>query len=195
MAIELRDFSWDRMIEAVQAVRERALRATAALERAGIPYAMAGGNAVAAWVARVDRAAVRNTQDVDILVRRADFDAVKLALERAGFVHASVMDVTCFIDGPDGSPRDAVHLLFAGEKVRESYPLPTADVTERERAEDYHVVGLEALVRMKLNSFRDKDRMHLRDLADLGLVDATWLERLVPEHAARLKQLLDDPDG
>jgi len=195
VAIELRDFSWDRMIEAVQAVRERALRATAALERAGIPYAMAGGNAVAAWVARVDRAAVRNTQDVDILVRRADFDAVKLALERAGFVHASVMDVTCFIDGPDGSPRDAVHLLFAGEKVRESYPLPTADVTERERAEDYHVVGLEALVRMKLNSFRDKDRMHLRDLADLGLVDATWLERLVPEHAARLKQLLDDPDG
>jgi len=195
VAIELRDFSWDRMIEAVQAVRERALRATAALERAGIPYAMAGGNAVAAWVARVDRAAVRNTQDVDILVRRADFDAVKAALESAGFVHASVMDVTCFIDGPDGSPRDAVHLLFAGEKVRESYPLPTADVTERERAEDYHVVGLEALVRMKLNSFRDKDRMHLRDLADLGLVDATWLERLVPEHAARLKQLLDDPDG
>jgi hypothetical protein len=195
VAIELRDFSWDRMIEAVQAVRDRALRATAALERAGIPYAMAGGNAVAAWVARVDRAAVRNTQDVDILVRRADFDAVKAALESAGFVHASVMDVTCFIDGPNGSPRDAVHLLFAGEKVRESYPLPTADVTERERAEDYQIVGLEALVRMKLNSFRDKDRMHLRDLADLGLVDATWLERLVPEHAARLKQLLDDPDG
>lgn len=195
MAIKLRDFSWDRMIEAVQAVRERALRATAALERAGIPYAMAGGNAVAAWVARVDRAAVRNTQDVDILVRRADFDAVKLALERAGFVHASVMDVTCFIDGPDGSPRDAVHLLFAGEKVRESYPLPTADVTERERAEDYHVVGLEALVRMKLNSFRRKDQVHLQDMISLGLVDATWLERLVPEHAARLKQLLDDPDG
>lgn len=195
MAIELRDFSWDRMIEAVQAVRERALRATAALERAGIPYAMAGGNAVAAWVARVDRAAVRNTQDVDILVRRADFDAVKAALESAGFVHADVMDVTCFIDGADGSPRAAVHLLFAGEKVRESYPLPTADVTERERAEDYHIVALEALVRMKLNSFRDKDRMHLRDLAELGLVDTTWLERLVPEHAARLKQLLDDPDG
>jgi hypothetical protein len=37
MAVELRDFSWERMIEAVQAVRERALRATAALERAGIP--------------------------------------------------------------------------------------------------------------------------------------------------------------
>jgi hypothetical protein len=156
---------------------------------------MAGGNAVAAWVSRVDRAAVRNTQDVDILVRRSDFDAVKAALESVGFVHATVMDVTCFIDGPNGSPRDAVHLLFAGEKVRESYPLPTADVTEREQADDYHVVALEALVVMKLNSFRRKDQVHLQDLIALGLVDASWLPRCVPEHAARLQQLLDDPDG
>ena len=195
MAVELRNFSWERMIEAVQAVRERALRATAALERAGIPYAVAGGNAVAAWVSRVDRAAVRNTQDVDILVRRSDFEAVKAALEAVGFVHAQVMDVTYFIDGPGGNPRDAVNLLFAGEKVRESYPLPTADVNERERADDYQVVALDALVRMKLNSFRDKDRMHLRDLIDLGLVDASWLPKCIPEHAARLQELLDDPDG
>ena len=195
MAVELREFSWQRMIEAVQAVRDRALRATAALEKAGIPYAMAGGNAVAAWVARVDRAAVRNTQDVDILVRRSDLPAVTVALEEAGFVRATAMDVVCFVDGPGGSPRDAVHLLFAGEKVRESYQLPTADVSECVPADDYAIVTLEALVRMKLNSFRDKDRTHLRDFISLGLIDATWLPRLVPEHAARLQQLIDDPDG
>ena len=195
MAVELGEFSWQRMIEAVQAVRERALRATAALEKAGIPYAMAGGNAVAAWVSRVDRAAVRTTQDVDILVRRSDLEEVTAALEGAGFVRATVMDVVCFIDGERGSPRDAVHLLFAGEKVRESYPVATADVDERVEADDYAIVSLEALVRMKLNSFRDKDRMHLRDLISLGLVDASWLPRLVPDHASRLEQLLDDPDG
>lgn len=195
MAVELREFSWDRMIEAVQAVRDRALRATAALEKAGIPYAMAGGNAVAAWVARVDRAAVRNTQDVDILVRRSDLPGVKAALEGAGFVHATVMDVVCFIDGPNGSPRDAIHLLFAGEKVRASYPLPTSDVTESVTADDYAIVTLEALVRMKLNSFRRKDQTHLLDLLSLGLIDASWLPLLVPEHAARLQQLIDDPEG
>ncbi len=183
------------MIEAVQAVRDRALRATRALENAGIPYAMAGGNAVAAWVARVDRAAVRNTQDVDLLVRRSDLPAITTALEAAGFVRATVMDVVCFIDGPSGSPRDAVHLLFAAEKVRDSYPLPTADVTESVPADDYAVVTLEALVRMKLNSFRRKDQTHLLDMLSLGLVDASWLPRLVPEHAARLQQLIDDPDG
>jgi hypothetical protein len=195
VAVELREFSWQRMIEAVQAVRDRALRATAALEKAGIPYAMAGGNAVAAWVARVDRAAVRNTQDVDILVRRSDLPAIKAALEGAGFVQATVMDVACFVDGPNGSPRDAIHLLFASEKVRESYPLPTADVTECVPADDYAVVTLEALVRMKLNSFRRKDQTHLLDMLSLGLIDASWLPRLVPEHAARLQQLIDDPEG
>ena len=195
MAVELKDFSWDRMIEAVQAVRDRALRATKALENAGIPYAMAGGNAVAAWVARVDRAAVRNTQDVDLLVRRSDLPAITTALEAAGFVRATVMDGICFIDGPSGSPRDAVHLLFAAEKVRDSYPVPTADVTESVPADDYAIVTLEALVRMKLNSFRRKDQTHLLDMLSLGLVDASWLPRLVPEHAARLQQLIDDPDG
>ena len=195
MAAELREFSWQRMIEAVQAVRDRALRATKALEQAGIPYAMAGGNAVAAWVARVDRAAVRNTQDVDILVRRSDLPAITAALEGAGFVRATAMDVVCFIDGPDGSPRDAIHLLFAAEKVRDSYPLPTADVTECVPANDYTIATLDALVRMKLNSFCDKDRTHLRDFLALRLIDASWLPRLVPEHAARLQQLIDDPDG
>lgn len=195
MAVVLQDFSWKRMIEAVEAVRERACRATAALQRAGVPYAVAGGNAVAAWVARVDRAAVRNTQDVDILVRRSDFAAVRSALEAVGFVHNGIMDVECFIDGPQGSPRDAVHLVFAGEKVRATYALPSADVSEAVPAEDYAVLSLAALVRMKLNSFRRKDQVHLLDLLAVGLIDSSWLPQLPPEHAARLQQLIDDPDG
>ena len=94
------EVSWERMIRAVEKVRERLLRATSALETAGIPYAVADGNAVAAWVSRVDEAAVRNTQEVDILVRRADFPAVNAALEAAGFYHAPVLDVETFLDGP-----------------------------------------------------------------------------------------------
>ena len=65
--------SLERMVNAVEKVRQRLLRATAALNAAGVKYAVAGGNAVAAWVSSVDESAVRNTQDVDILVRREDF--------------------------------------------------------------------------------------------------------------------------
>jgi len=179
----------------VEAVRERALRATKALRDAGIPYAVAGGNAVAAWVARVDRAAVRNTQDVDILVRRSDFDSVKMALESVGFEYHRVMDVDCFIDGPQGNPRDAIHLLYADEKVKPNDIAPSANIREVDHADDYDILTLNALVTMKLNSYRRKDQVHLLDLLDIGLIDATWLPSLCPEHANRLQQLIDDPNG
>src|SRR5271167_124119 len=44
----------DRMERAVAKVRERLLRATAALNQAGVPYAVVGGNAVASWVATIN---------------------------------------------------------------------------------------------------------------------------------------------
>lgn len=94
----------ERMASAVEKVRDRLLRATAALEKAGVAYAVAGGNAVAAWVARVDEAAVRNTQDVDILLRRADLAAATDALEAAGFVYRPMAGMDVFLDGPDAKP-------------------------------------------------------------------------------------------
>ena len=105
------------------------------------------------------------------------------------------MDVDCFVDGPNGNPRDAVHLVFAGEKVRSTHPAPSADVSDAVPADSYQVLSLESLVRMKLNSFRDKDRTHLRDMLEVGLIDSTWLPRLQAEHAKRLQQLIDDPEG
>ena len=69
---------WERALMAAEKVKERLRRATKALEAARVPYAVVGGNAVAEWVARIDEDAVRNTRDVDVLVRRADFAAVKI---------------------------------------------------------------------------------------------------------------------
>ncbi len=89
----------DRMVRAVEKVRERLHRAATALEAAGIPYAVVGGNAVAAWVATVDEAAVRNTQDVDLLIRRADLEAVKTTLATAGFTFRHVKGIDMFLDG------------------------------------------------------------------------------------------------
>ena len=195
MSIELKPFSWDRMIEAVEAVRQRALRATKALAQAGIPYAVTGGNAVAAWVARVDRAAVRNTQDVDILIRRTDLPSATLALESVGFYCREILGIVCFLDTPDSHPRDAVHIVFANEKVKPNDVAPTADVDERITAEGYEIVDLIPLVRMKLTSFRRKDQMHLLDMISIGLIDSTWPTKFEPALTDRLQQLLNDPEG
>lgn len=126
-SIALQPVSWQRMAKGIDAVRQRLERAAAALAAHGIDYAVVGGNAVAAWVSRVDESAVRNTRDVDILLRREDETKARQALESAGFVHrrvtslgkAGTMDV--FLEGPDAKIRDAVHVLWAGER-----PVPDA---------------------------------------------------------------------
>src|SRR3974390_3039869 len=118
----------DRMERAVAKVRERLLRATTALNQAGIPYAVVGGNAVASWVATVDEGAVRNTRDIDLLVRRDDFPAITAALETAGFVQSEVMDVVMLRDGAEGKPSEAIHLIFAGEKTRPDHLLAAPEI-------------------------------------------------------------------
>jgi hypothetical protein len=189
------DASWERMIRAVEKVRERLNRATTALQQAGIPYAVAGGNAVAAWVSTIDEAAVRNTQDVDLVLNRADLPTAIKALESSGFVYRHSAGLDMFLDGPKAKARDAVHIVFAGEKVRAEYALPAPLVSESEIQKNRSVLTLDALVRMKLTSFRDKDKTHVRDMIGVGLIDASWCAKLPLELAARLQHLLDTPDG
>src|SRR5690349_1114650 len=99
----------ERMATAVERVRDRLKRATAALEAAGVEYAVVGGNAVAAWVSTIDPAAARNTQDVDILLRRADLDTAERAMAAAEFIRANVSGGNAFLDGPDAGRREALH--------------------------------------------------------------------------------------
>jgi len=183
------------MVDAVEQVRQRLLRAANALSGAGVSYAVAGGNAVAAWVATVDRGAVRNTQDVDVMIRRGDFDAAKAAMERAGFVYCQDAGVDMFLDHAGASARDAVHIIFAGELVRPGEAMPNPDVSESHDVGSFRVLSLEALVRIKLTAFRRKDQVHLTDMVGVGLIDSSWIKRLDPVLGARLQELLDTPDG
>ena len=187
--------SWERMINAVEKVRARLDRAVAALEAAGIPYAVVGGNAVAAWVSRVDESAVRNTRDVDILLRRSDLETAKTALEAAGFVYRHVKSIDLFLDGPGSKAGDAVHIVFAGENVTSNSVTVSPAIDEIDADGPFVVANLEALVRMKLTSYLRKNQVLLLDMIDVGLIDATWPARFQTELGARLQALLDDPDG
>lgn len=196
--IEIRhtgDALWERIERAVEKVKERLTRVTSALNEAHIPYAVVGGNAVQLWVAQVDEAAVRNTRDVDIVLNRKDIDAAKEALIPAGFVFQQVAGVPIFLDGPEGTPREAVRVVFAGEKVRADYLEAAPEVDRFELIKSMRTLAFPEPVRMKLTSHRLKDRVHLQDMISVGLIDETWLERFSPELRARLKELLDNPEG
>lgn len=196
--IEIRyegDALWKRIENAVEIVKERLIRVTGALNEAEVPYAVIGGNAVQHWVAQVDESVVRNTRDVDIILNRSDLPRAIAALEAKGFIFRQAAGVSMFLDGPKAKARDAVHVVFAGEKVREEYSEPVPQIDEYALMDQARTLTLEALVRMKLTSHRDKDRVHVRDMISIGMIDASWLDLYSPELRARLKQLLDDPEG
>jgi hypothetical protein len=184
------------MAKGIDDVKRRLERVVMALAKFGVRYAVAGESAVAAWVSRADESAVRNTRDVDILLRREDAEKAPEALEAAGFVHrriaslgkAGAMDV--FLNDPDAKVRDAVHVLWAGEKPVQDAIENTPELHETEVGEGFSLVPLQDLVRLKLISFRYKDSMHLRDLLSVGLIDHNWSERFPSEFAARSQIIL-----
>ena len=187
------DELWARMERAVEKVNERLRKTVRILEDAKVPYAVIGGHAVRAWVAQVDEAALRTTRDVDILVRPEDLSALIAAMTAAGFHHRQTTGLDMFVEHPDASARDAVHVLICGRIERDGEPNP--DIEPSARANDFRTVALSTLVRMKLNAFRRKDQVHLLDMISLGMIDESWLDRYPERLRLRLKELLNDPDG
>jgi hypothetical protein len=111
----------------------------------------------------------------------------------AGFYHRNTSGLDMFVEHPDASARDAVHVLLVGKIERGGEPNP--DIEPAVRANDFQTVALETLIRMKLNAFRDKDRVHLRDMISLGMIDHEWLDKYPDHLRLRLQQLLNDPEG
>ena len=178
---------------ALDEVTDRLNRIARTFEDAKVDFALVGGQAVALWVATKDPGAVRTTKDVDILLRRDDLPKARSAALAVALDYFEVAGVGMFLERADPNPRKAVHLLWSGEKVRPEYPLPSPTVDERELLEPGKpVVPLAGLVRMKLMSNRDQDRVHLRDMIEVGLVDRELLPPLPEELAIRLDGLLSE---
>jgi hypothetical protein len=185
---------WERVAMAIEKIRARLLKITAVLNDAGIPYAVIGGNAVAEWVGRVDEGAVRFTKDVDILLRRQDMPRVIDAAQKAGFHYAETMGVPILLDSPDALPSSAVHVIYADERVKADDLAAAPDVEDVDHGDIFCVLSLEKLVQMKLTSYRRKDQVHLLDMLGVGLIDANWPDRYPAPLAARLQDLIDNPE-
>jgi len=173
---------------------ERLLRAVAqALNDAGVDYAIIGGNAVAAWVATADDAAVRATRDVDVLIRRTDLGHVTTALRPIGLMPAEVMGVHMFVDSENPNPKTGVHIVFAGELVRPRYTYPAPDPSQRTLSEDgLSIIDLPQLLTMKLQAFRFIDRAHVQDMLDSGLIDERIRNAVPDDLRARLDEISTD---
>ena len=188
--IRLSRFTFERMMRAVEKVRKRLLRACDALETSHIPYGVARENAAAYWISTVDPFAVRNSPAVDLVIREIDLAMAETALTSAGFVRYESEDRNLFLESMNSKSRDAVEL-----KLADSDAISPRDVVEAVETPEFRVLSLDALSRQLLGSYRLIDRVCLRDLIEVGLLNATWCDKLPAEFSARLQAILDDPDG
>ena len=86
-----------------------------------IPYEVIGGLAVLIHVEEANPEHSVLTRDVDIMVLRSDLERVKRNAAKHGFRFRHAAGVDMLIFGDAESTRNAVHLIFSGEKVRPHY--------------------------------------------------------------------------
>jgi len=171
-------------------VEELLRKATRALNASGAPYAIVGGNAVAAWVTTVDPDAVRATKDVDILARRADLARLAESLLKIGFIQEEVLGVNMFLDQDDPSPKRGIHVVIANEFIRPNYAHPAPDViVSQDPIAEYPVIDLPELLMMKLQSYRPVDQTHVIDMLGVGLITKEIDARLPPDLRGRLDEV------
>lgn len=149
---------------------------------AAVEYRVIGGLAVYLYVEDAEPDAGRLTRDIDIVVRRQDLTRIAEAGKRFGLKHRHVAGVDMLVQAGGASARRAVHLVFAGEKVRPHYSEPAPDIGGGRTLHGIRLIPLADLVRMKLTSFRAKDEAHLKDLDQAGLI--------TPEIEGQLSEVL-----
>ena len=164
----------------VEQLVEVAGRFAAALSQAGIEYRIVGGLAVYLHVNTIDPLAARLTRDIDAAIRRTDIQKIAQLVKTFGleFRHAAGVDM--LVDARAPKARSAVHFIFVSEKVRPEYLEPVPDFSQAPKIDGLAVAPVADLVRMKLTSFRDKDRVHIRDMEGVGLITSE-IEAGLPE--------------
>jgi hypothetical protein len=154
----------------VQELFDLAGRIEAAFSAAGIDYRIVGGLATYLYVEANEPDAGRLTKDIDIAIRREDLGRIARAVEPFGLECRHVAGLDLLVQKAQPSARRSVHLLFAGEKVREDYSEPVPALGQARVLKGLRLISLSDLVRMKLTSFRAKDEAHLKDLDEAGLL-------------------------
>lgn len=172
----------------VERLKEALARFASAMEQAGIPYEVVGGLAVYLQVERVSPFAGRLTRDIDVLVRRSDIERITAAAEHFGFRYRHAAGVEMLVDAAEPRAAKAIRLVFSKEKVRPAYPEPTPEIGP-DRLESAWIAPVSHLVKMKLTSFRLKDRVHIQDLDAAGLITPELERELSAELAGRLSEV------
>lgn len=82
-----------------------------------------------------------------------------------------------------------MRLIFLAEKVRPEYAEPVPASAPEKTREGIAIAPVADLVRMKLTSFRLKDRVHIQDLDAVGLITTGVEAQLSAALRERLREV------
>jgi hypothetical protein len=165
-------------------------RVTAALRAAGIEHRVVGGIAVFLHVSERAPLAARVTRDIDLAVERRDLHRIAEAARSFGFEYRHSAGVDMLLDAERPDARSAVHLILVNERVRPGDFEAVPDFSPPVEAEEgILLASVRDLVRMKLVSYRLKDRVHIQDLDRAGLISPEIETELPPQLRARLDEI------
>jgi len=158
----------------------------------GVSHELVGGLAVLVHVEEVDPAQSVLTRDVDLMIQRADLETVKAIAAQHGFRFRHAAGVDMLLYGVSDRPRNAVHLIFSGERVRPNQAVPNPPLRPERKTihgQEIFVISVADLVKMKLIAYRDKDRVHIRSLDAAGLITPTVERGLRRDLRSRLRHI------
>ena len=156
---------------------------TDALAAENIPHELIGGLAVLIHVEGADPTQTALTRDVDLMVRRSDLERIKEAAAKNGFRFRHAAGVDMLLYGSTESAKNRVRLIFSGEEI------PIHPEKKVIHGREVWVVPVADLVRMKLSSYRDKDRVHIRSMEAAGLITREVERGLPDELHSRLQHV------
>lgn len=172
----------------VEQLFDKMQRIHSALKAAGIAYRIVGGFGVFLQVHNADPDKARLTRDVDLAIRREDLARIIAAAETEGFRyrHAAGVEMLLDVSKPKGV---AVQFVFAHERVNPSYLEPVPFSEPNTSADGYLIAPVADLLRMKLTSFRLKDKVHIQDMDGAGLITPEIEDSLSQPLHERLKEV------
>jgi hypothetical protein len=182
--------AYDRHVDQLFGVIKRL---HAALTGAGIEYRIVGGMAVFFQVSERDPIAGRLTRDVVVAIKRDQLQRVAEAVVDYGFRYRHAAGVDMLLDVNQPKARSAIHFVFVREKVRPENLEPVPEFSQPTvTQEGFLLAPVADLVRMKLTSFRIKDKTHLIDMDGVGLITPEIENSLSEPLRLRLQQVRDE---
>ena len=164
-----------------------------ALTNAGIDYRIVGGMGVFLQVSERDPLAARLTRDLDVAVHRADLNRIAKAVSEFGFQYRHSAGVDMLVDATQPKARSAIHFVFASERVHPDYLEAVPEFSKPNITEEGILLApVPDLLRMKLTSFRLKDKVHVVDMDSVGLITPEIEATLSAPLLQRLKQIREE---